>query len=72
MIHSGLQLGGKPVKDGKQEQDGVLPCTLHSEFGPHGDGMHGLVGGAGGRASEIQKENIMSLLKYKYFCGKKV
>lgn len=36
--HSGRQFGGAPMKSLKQEQDGVSPIGLHSEFGPHGDG----------------------------------
>lgn len=28
---------------GKHEQDGVLPISLHSALGPHGDGIHGFV-----------------------------
>ncbi len=41
MVHSGLQFGGLPTKVGKQEQDGLPPMSLHSEFGPQGDGTHG-------------------------------
>lgn len=51
VIHSGLQFGGTPINVGKQEHDGVLPFTLHSEFGPHGDGIHGLTGDSGGSAA---------------------
>lgn len=36
--HSGRQCGGFPMKSGKQEHDGKLCITLHSEFGPHGEG----------------------------------
>lgn len=39
--HSGLQFGGLPINVGKQEQEGDPPISLHSEFGPHGDGTQG-------------------------------
>lgn len=39
--HSGLQFGAIPIKFGKQEHAGASPTTLHWEYGPHGDGMHG-------------------------------
>lgn len=52
--HSGLQLGGDPIKLGRQEQDGFPLMFLHCEFKPHGDGMQGSVtigiGGCGGGA----------------------
>lgn len=44
VTHSGLQLGGTPLKSGKQEQDGDSPITLHTEFGPQGEGSHGFTG----------------------------
>lgn len=40
-MHSCLQLGGEPIKLGKQEHEGVSPWTLHWEFGPQGDGIQG-------------------------------
>lgn len=43
-MHSGLQLGGVPIICGEQEQTGTSFFTLHSEFGPHGEGEHGLIG----------------------------
>lgn len=37
--HSGLQLGGDPIKVGEQEQEGMLSAdTAHCEFNPHGEG----------------------------------
>lgn len=45
--HSGLQLGGEPMKFCWQEHAGWLPTALHSELGPQGDGMHGLTGSTG-------------------------
>lgn len=36
--HSGLQLGGEPTYSLKQEHDGKSPITLHSEYGPQGEG----------------------------------
>lgn len=44
VIHSGLQLGGVPIKSGKQEQEGESLIILQAEFGPQGDGSHGLTG----------------------------
>ena len=41
LTHSGLQFGGEPTYVGKQEHDGESPTTLHSAFGPHGDGLQG-------------------------------
>jgi hypothetical protein len=43
-LHSGRQLGGDPTNSGRQEQDGTPPASLHSEFGPQGDGTQGLTG----------------------------
>lgn len=33
---------------GKHEHDGVPPTSLHCEYGPHGDGTHGFLGGSSG------------------------
>jgi len=46
-MHSGLQFGGDPVNSGRHEHDGVSPFTWHCEFGPQGDGTHGLPAGSG-------------------------
>lgn len=43
LVHSGRQFGGDPLYSGKQEQDGEPLISLHSEFGPHGEGSQGLV-----------------------------
>lgn len=48
----------------------MFPCTLHSACEPHGDGMHGLVGGAGGRAAEYKIENIYCSINYELELGK--
>lgn len=42
-IHSGRQFGGAPTYVARQEHDGVPPMSRHSEYGPHGDGMHGFM-----------------------------
>lgn len=42
--HSGLQPGGEPTYSGRQEHIAWPLFTLHWLFGPHGDGLHGLVG----------------------------
>lgn len=43
-----------PIYPVLQEHDGVPPRSLHSEYAPHGEGTHGLIGvctiGAGGGA----------------------
>jgi hypothetical protein len=44
LLHSGRQLGGDPVKSGKQEH---LACSLifwQLEFGPQGEGWQGFIG----------------------------
>lgn len=38
IVHSGLQLGGAPMKLGWQLHAGISPDFTHIEFGPHGDG----------------------------------
>lgn len=57
MVHSGRQLGARPIKFGKQEHAGVLPITLHCEFGPQGEGKQGLLGGTtrGSKKTKIRK-----------------
>uniref|UniRef100_A0A1A9ZCR5 Uncharacterized protein n=1 Tax=Glossina pallidipes TaxID=7398 RepID=A0A1A9ZCR5_GLOPL len=47
MVHSGLQLGGVPMNECAQEQAGLSPTTLHSELGPHGEGIQGSIGSIG-------------------------
>lgn len=41
VTHSGLQLGGEPIKSFKHEQEGLSPFALHSELGPQGEGLQG-------------------------------
>lgn len=41
LIHSGWQSGGFPINSGRQEQDGILFISLHTELGPQGDGTQG-------------------------------
>lgn len=53
MAHSGLQYGAAPSIPGKQEHTGLESITLHSAFGPQGDGIHGLIGGWIGFSSKI-------------------
>lgn len=52
--HSGRQFGGAPMYSLRHEQDGVSPTGLHSEFGPQGDGWHGLMGSLEGNCSTIE------------------
>lgn len=44
--HSGLQFGGGPSSSGKHAQDDEEPSgvTVHLEFGPQGEGLHGSLG----------------------------
>lgn len=61
-MHSGRQLGGLPRKVSRQAHDGKFPTSLHIEFGPQGEGSHGLTY-AGGVSSKIKK----MLLFYIFF-----
>lgn len=59
ILHSGRQFGGLPLYSGKHMHEGEPPISLHCEFGPHGDGMHGLViigriGTGSGAMNEMQ------------------
>lgn len=40
--HSGLQFGGFPMYWDIQLHDGTPWLSWHCEYGPQGDGMHGL------------------------------
>lgn len=56
IVHSGLQFGGLPVYPNKHEQEGAPPISLHSEFGPQGEGTQGFTGrgsGGGGGGARI-------------------
>lgn len=58
--HSGRQCGAEPTKPGKHEQDGDPPISLHSAFGPHGEGWQGYFGVSSGRStiSNERQENF--------------
>lgn len=43
IVHSGLQFGGPPIYVGKQVQTGDWLTSLHSLFGPHGEGTQGFL-----------------------------
>lgn len=43
-MHSGLQYGGDPINPLTHEQDGDPELSLHTEFGPHGEGVQGFTG----------------------------
>lgn len=51
--HSGRQFGGAPYIPVRQEQTARFSTTLHSAFGPHGDGIHGETGGDGDFSTKI-------------------
>lgn len=42
-MHSGLHVGGLPIKPGTQEQTAWLLISLHWLFGPQGDGLQGFL-----------------------------
>lgn len=56
ITHSGLQFGGIPIYWERQLQDGTPWLSLHCEYGPHGDGMHGLVYSTGEYCGGITKK----------------
>lgn len=41
ITHSGRQFGGAPSIPNEHEQTALASSSLHSEFGPHGDGIQG-------------------------------
>lgn len=41
LVHSGRQLGGRPMYEGRQEHVGVLPLERQTALGPQGEGTHG-------------------------------
>lgn len=55
LAHSGRQLGGVPINSAKQEHEGVSLISLHSEFGPHGDGWQGFMGACWGGCSTTKQ-----------------
>lgn len=57
IVHSGLQFGGIPIKPSTHEHAGLSPRNWHIEFGPHGDGTHGLIGTLGSSA-KLKKHYI--------------
>lgn len=63
MVHSGRQFGGTPMYVGEQEQLGTPLTSLHCEYGPHGEGMHGLRGGSscGGRGATNYNNDLIFL-----------
>lgn len=56
LTHSGLQLGGEPIKPGKQLQAGEPSTTLHSELRPHGLGWQGFLGTNNSVVSTIRSQ----------------
>lgn len=40
--HSGLHDGGVPIYSGRHEHDGTPLMSRHCEYGPQGEGTHGL------------------------------
>jgi len=52
--HSGLQVGGLPIKPGTQEHTACALISLHWLLGPQGEGEQGLTGG-GTKTSNFTK-----------------
>jgi len=57
MRHSGRQLGGAPNMPEVHEHTARESTTRHSELGPQGDGIHGLMGAGGGLFSSTRTKN---------------
>lgn len=53
LTHSGLQLGGVPMKSDKQEQEGDWLFSRQIEFGPQGFGSQALIGVEGGNGRAV-------------------
>lgn len=52
-VHSGRQFGGRPTYLAEHEQTAVSSLTTrHCEFGPQGDGTHGLDGCSGANSEK--------------------
>lgn len=43
-------------------QTGAPLASLHTAFGPQGDGKQGLTGGAGGKATQLKKKTVFTYL----------
>lgn len=63
LTHSGRQLGGWPMKFGRQVHEGVSPLTWHMAFGPHGEGTQGFSSCATGGGAETKYTNNKLLLE---------
>lgn len=55
--HSGLHVGGLPIKPSTQEHTPWPFISLHLLLGPHGDGTHGLV--STGAKMRLMKEMFL-------------
>lgn len=57
LTHSARQFGGAPIKFGAHIQTGLSPSSLQCEFGPQGEGKHGLILiGASGAVDKKKKK----------------
>lgn len=71
LTHSDLQYGGLPMKPDKQEHDGTPPISRHWEFGPHGDGRHGLTGSLSTGVDSVKEVLVLVHIywnTFKYLC----
>lgn len=48
------------MNSGEQEQEGASLTTLHSEFGPHGEGSHGFCDttGSGAKSARVSYDRL--------------
>lgn len=54
-VHSGRQLGGLPIKPCTQTHTACPFNSLHWLYGPHGDGIHKLIGSGGDSVNNTHK-----------------
>lgn len=55
IMHSGLQVGGEPMKLAWQEHTACSLTTLHWLLGPQGDGLQGTTFGITGAKKKVRK-----------------
>lgn len=60
ITHSGRQFGGAPSIPNEHEQTARFSIWWHSLFGPHGDGIHGLMAIGGSNATKGTKRIMIS------------
>lgn len=69
ITHSGLQVGGAPTNPLMQLHTACMLFCLHWLFGPHGDGLHGLL--TEGATTRLEETLIrVNILEIKVWCIK--